>query len=600
MIQNYFLLAENYKTKKEYVIAEDYLIKSICLSELKNFKEKDYLFSLQLLGEIYSDRERFTFFSEKTKEIFDKELLTSKVIYTIKSIDYGFALTNLGLYFEQKGKYIEAEKHFLEALSIAESLQNTSKSNYLVALNNTSIFYKNIHQLPKADYYNQTGLNIILKEDGKMDEEYINFLSNKANIKIELGEYDEAFWLLDECFYLSKKKYGENSIYFSKIIASIGCVLIEKKDFKLAETYFLKNFEITKKRFGENHFETAMCLNRLSAVYYFLKEDLKAIEYNLKALNIVENSIGQESSFYIKICSDLGTLYSSINEFKKAELYYNKSYITEQKLLGENSTSRITNLSNLITFYRKYAKNENHKNYLLEYLKLLKIDILNMNSSFTQSELSNYFKKILQYNTYFSILNLFPNQYPEINIGCFENELLIRNLSLRNQQRIKEGIQKSGDTKLISNYEQFIGNKRQINKLQELPTDKRPASFEQLTVETEQLEKDLTRQSSAFADAKRALSITWKQVQEKLQPNEIAIDLVAYNYYYKKWTDSIIYAAFVVKKEYKAPKYIPLFEQKQLEFLLHKNKTENDSASSNKQYTNKAISNLFLNLWNKN
>lgn len=594
VIQNYYLIAKNYKTQKKYDLAEDFFLKTINLSELKNFEEEVYFYSLQLLGQIYFDQDRIILHDEEIKKNFDKQLLISEKLYTKNSYDYAFALNNLGLYFNQKEDYERAEKYFVESMSILESIYGREDERYIVSIDNLTKQYLLRNNLPKADLWNQKGLDIIEEKYGKENKDYLSFLVNKATIKSELGEYDIAFWLLDECFYLSKKLYGENSSYFSSVVSNIGTFLYNKNEFKLAESYYLKDYEITKSRFGENHFKTAMCLNRLSAVYYFLKEDLKAIEYNLKALKIVENSIGQESSFYLKICSDLGTLYSSINEFTKAELYYNKSFIVEQKLLGENSTSRITNLSNLITFYRKYAKNENHNKYLLEYLKLLKIDILNMNSSFTQSELSSYFKKILQHNTYFSILNLFPNQYPEINIGCYENELLVKNLSLRNQQRIKVGIQKSGDTKLISNYQQFIANKRQLNKLQELPTDKRPASFEQLTVETEQLEKDLTRQSSAFADAKRALSITWKQVQEKLQPNEIAIDLVAYNYYNKKWTDSIVYAAFVVKKQYKAPKYIPLFEQKQLEFLLHKNKTENDSASSNKQYTNKAISNLFL------
>ncbi|OYU83078.1 MAG: hypothetical protein CFE24_12950 [Flavobacterium sp. BFFFF2] len=133
--------------------------------------------------------------------------------------------------------------------------------------------------------------------------------------------------------------------------------------------------------------------------------------------------------------------------------------------------------------------------------------------------------------------------------------------------------------------------------MQELPLDKRPTTFDKLTVETEQLEKELTRQSAAFADAKKTLSTTWKQIQEKLKPNEVAIDLVAFNYYNKKWTDSIFYSAFVVSKSCKYPKFIPLFEKKQLEKLLEKNNTAHDTLQTkkiNEQYTNKAIGDLFF------
>jgi CHAT domain-containing protein len=73
--------------------------------------------------------------------------------------------------------------------------------------------------------------------------------------------------------------------------------------------------------------------------------------------------------------------------------------------------------------------------------------------------------------------------------------------------------------------------------------------------------------------------------------------LVAFNYYNKKWTDSIVYSAFVVSKSCKYPKYIPLFEQKQLNALLQRNHTEHDSIQArklNKQYTDSAIADLFL------
>ena len=127
-----------------------------------------------------------------------------------------------------------------------------------------------------------------------------------------------------------------------------------------------------------------------------------------------------------------------------------------------------------------------------------------------------------------------------------------------------------------------------------MPEDERPKNLWLLKTDTETLEKELTRLSSNFAEAKNALAVNWKQIQEKLQPNEIAIDLVAFNYYNKKWTDSIVYSAFVVGKGFKAPKYIALFEQKQLEFLLTRNKNQTDNNKIDNQYADKAISDLFL------
>ena len=181
-----------------------------------------------------------------------------------------------------------------------------------------------------------------------------------------------------------------------------------------------------------------------------------------------------------------------------------------------------------------------------------------------------------------------------LKTDSFETNLLLKNLSLRNQQRIKTSILNSGDTVLTSQYEQFISNKKQIQKMQESATTVAPEALEKITNETEVLEKELVRKSALFAESKNAMSVSFDQIKNKLKPNEVVIDLVAFDYYNKKWTDSIVYGAFVVKKEYDAPKFIPLFEQKQLEFLLHKNKNQADSTRINTQYTNKAISDLFL------
>lgn len=596
LIQNYYLIGRNYFLKKHFDLAKQYLEKSINLSELNSFEKGAYIYSLQLLGHIYTDEENKLLFSEKTKIIFEKQLFTAEKLYSKKSYDYAFALNNLGLYFEKKEDFEIAEKYFVESATILESIFGSEDERYIASIDNLTKFYINTNNLPKSDFFNQIGLIIVSKKFGKEHKLYLSFLLDKAIIKSQLGDYDNAFWLFDECFYLSKRIYGENSSYFSSVISNIGNFLYNKKEYKLAESYYLKDYEITKNRFGENHFEVAMCLNKLSNIYCSTKQNNKAIEINLNLLKILEDSIGLENNYYASICSSLGINYTLINDLKNAELFLLKSYKIKQKLKGRFNISNNSILSNIITFYNESRNNINQRKYILEYLELIKYNFIEMNENFGENDLISYTKKLLPNNTYFSILNFETNLNPEINTACFENELLLKNLSLRNQQRIKTTIEKSGDANIKDKYQQFIENKRHITKLDELPISERPNTYDQLKTDTENLEKELTRLSSTFADAKKSLSINWKQIQEKLKPNEVAIDLVSYNYYNKKWTDSLMYGAFVIKKDSKFPKYITLFEQKQLATLLERNNKSPDSIQAkilNKQYSDKTIGNLF-------
>jgi CHAT domain-containing protein len=244
-----------------------------------------------------------------------------------------------------------------------------------------------------------------------------------------------------------------------------------------------------------------------------------------------------------------------------------------------------------------YFENDNKKvNLFLEKLLLKnKLDLEKYVEFLSESEFSKIKPLIERGRTFsYNILQSSPNQFPEINIGCFENQLLLKNLSLRNQERIKTTIEKSSDAIVKEKHQQFIENKRYLTKLDEIPISERPKNYEAIKADTENLEKELTRLSSTFADAKKSLTVNWKQVQEKLKPNEIAIDLVDYTYYNKKWTDSIYYGAFIIKTDSKFPKYITLFEKKQLAILLSENKNQQDSTKINKHYLDKAISDLFL------
>ena len=299
----------------------------------------------------------------------------------------------------------------------------------------------------------------------------------------------------------------------------------------------------------------------------------------------------------LKILKDNLQLIPGFDTKKSEELY--KKALGSIEVSDNNMTSKyIIILENLAHLYYKLGKYKLMPDLIVNQINFKKKQIIDFFQFFTESDLVNYIGTDLTSNNFsHSFLQNHSNQYPSLNIAIYENQLLLKNLSLRNQQRIKTTIEKYGDDNLKEKYQQFIDNKRYITKIEELSATQRPVTYGQLKADTESLEKEVTRLSSAFAEAKKSLSVSWRQVQEKLQPNTIAIDLVAYNYYNKKWTDSIVYAAFVVGKGYKAPKYIPLFEEKELKSLMTRNSKDNDTVQTikiNTQYTDKAISDLFL------
>ncbi len=95
-------------------------------------------------------------------------------------------------------------------------------------------------------------------------------------------------------------------------------------------------------------------------------------------------------------------------------------------------------------------------------------------------------------------------------------------------------------------------------------------------------EKELARSDAAYTDAIR--QVKWKNVQAGLKPSEIAIEFVHCKLDFPKNTNSILYAALILKSGDLQPKFIPLFEEKSLDSLLN-SKSERKADYVNSLYT---------------
>ncbi|RTZ05708.1 CHAT domain-containing protein [Flavobacterium sp. GSP6] len=586
-------LAEIFRLKVEYSKAETLYLQSLEIyKKVLGENHPQYALSLYNLALLYRAQGDY----QKAKSLNLESLIIRKKVLGENHPDYATSLHNLASIYVDIGEYKKAETLLLQTLFITKKVLGENHPDYATSLNNLAETYRLNGQYSKAETLYLQSSKIIKTVFGENYPNYGASLNNLALLYIEMRNYQKAEPLYFESLAVRKKVLGENHPDYGASLNNLAELYRIKGEFSKAKTLYLRSLEISKKALGENHPQYASTLNNLALLYRAQEDYQKAESLYLESLSIRKKVFGIHPD-YASSLDNLAVLYEEQGDLKKAEPLYLESFAIRKKILGEKHPDYALSVENLAQFYQMTTpENKEKAAFYFKYSFLpFKNQIIQATSYKTINELMDFRIKFFKDRILpLSFLQRNPRQYENISIGCYENELLVKNLSLRNQQRIKTSIEKSGDATLQEKYQQFIENKRYLTKLEELTIDKRPTSYEQLITTTETLEKELVRQSTVFADAKKSLSINWKQMQENLKPNEIAIDLVAYNYYNKKWTDSIVYAAFVVKKGFKAPKYIPLFEQKQLEFLLTKSKNEKDNYRIDKQYSDKAISDLFL------
>ena len=583
----YYSIGEFHKANKKFdealIICEE--IKEISSTE-KAIVKKQASRNLKELGQL-----------ERAKKLVNESLEIFKSNRKFNQGDYADALRLLGDIYEAEGKINKAIPILLESADIFKKIfgENALYAYCLQSLGNCYFLIEDYNNAELC-YTNSIKIQEKLNSDSA---DYALSLASLADVYIVKKQFVLAENLM---FQANKILENGNSNNVKKMVIynkSIHFFLAINK-YDIAEQILKINIELCEKVYGKNHINTRTNKGNLALSYFENKkfENSKNIYLDLLNDELSKDKLYSNSDFNLSLMNNLALLYTELKNYSKSEELYKKA-LGSIEVSDNNMTSKyIIILENLAHLYYKLGKYKLMPDLIVNQINFKKKQIIDFFQFFTESDLVNYIGTDLTSNNFsHSFLQNHSNQYPSLNIAIYENQLLLKNLSLRNQQRIKTTIEKYGDDNLKEKYQQFIDNKRYIAKIEELSATQRPVTYGQLKADTESLEKEVTRLSSAFAEAKKSLSVSWRQVQEKLQPNTIAIDLVAYNYYNKKWTDSIVYAAFVVGKGYKAPKYIPLFEEKELRSLMTRNSKDNDTVQTikiNTQYTDKAISDLFL------
>jgi CHAT domain-containing protein len=92
--------------------------------------------------------------------------------------------------------------------------------------------------------------------------------------------------------------------------------------------------------------------------------------------------------------------------------------------------------------------------------------------------------------------------------------------------------------------------------------------MKKLEKEALDLEKALMQASSAFREEQSDARVKIEDLQEKMNDDEAVIEFVRFDYYDNRWTDTVMYAAYVLRNKQPVPVFIPLFEESQLQALF--------------------------------
>jgi CHAT domain-containing protein/Flp pilus assembly protein TadD len=484
---------------------------------------------------------------------------------------YADCLDNLGTLYYIMGQYAKVEPLYKMAMLIRIRELGKNTREYATSLGNLAVLYDNLGQYAKAEPLYSLSMDIRKKVLGEDHPEYAAVLNNLAVLFDRLGQHAKAETLYVQAMTARRKVLGENHIDYANSLSNLAAFYVDFGQYEKAGPLCLQAMEIKKKALGEFHPDYAVSLDNLAQLYDKMGQFSKVEPLFTQATEIRRKVLGVNHPDYANSLSNLAFLYDKMGQYEKAEPLFLQAMEIHKKMLGEASPGYMRSLNNLALLYYNMGQYEKAESY---YLLSSQVIMENLKSSFTilsEKEKGNYVNNNI---SSMALNNSFIYNYRKGSSTLIRNNfnqlLFFKSLTLTDTRNLLNSILQNPDTAIQRLFNDWEENKSLLAKQYALPVPNRRIDLKQIETRVEEAEKELSRRSAIFAKKQKAISVSLQDVQQNLQPGEVAIEFVSFRLYNKKWTDSTIYAAYILKQNESLPIFVPLFEEKQLQQLFDK------------------------------
>lgn len=521
-------------------------------SEEKRFgvKSEEYYTAAFALAEHYM-------FVEQVEKGIDlcKNLLKRSV--TKKSFEGAMVSKTMGDLYGIAGNYSRSERLLSDALDVLEDEGMYASVEYVSVLVSLAGQYNRVGKIPQAEEIYLEAKSILDRLQGDMSEYHLILDGNLAQNYASLGNYEKAEAIYLKNLELDAEFYGEDSYPIAVDLSNLAFSYMYAGKYSKAEETFLKSGEIYQSIVGEESSDYAIILQSLGFVYTRKGELEKAKDLTKQALDIFKKSSTDQrqiafANYY------LAEAYFANDELEQAEKYHKEALDIRKNSLGvDNPDYAISTTKMAILNWKKGE----HKTALKYYKETFENYFNQINVVFpvlSEEEKTKFYYNKLKpaFEQYNSFIIETSSEDKELIGEMYNNQLATKGLILYASGKVKASILNSGDTTLIQKYDSWITQKEQLAKLfsaGNLPVDVRNKRIDSLVQLSDNLEKELSASSAAFASTISKKSVKWQQVQKTLKPGEAAVEIIRFRDFSTDsagvFTDEVYYAGLIITTE---------------------------------------------------
>ena len=542
---------------------------------------------------------------------------------------YSASLTNAGLIYMDMANYKNAISYFKKAIEVRESISFGLQSDIASMYINLGSCYGKLGNNEKSISANEQAIEILKNTYGKNHPLYATALDGIATSLYNMAQYDEAIRMALQALDVRKKVFGTNHPKYAESLFTLAALYTCYGNYKEVIRVEKEAVMVCKSIYGEKHDAYARSLINLAKSYKIIGESEKALENANLALSIMCDILGKTHPDYASCLSTIASITRGKKEYDKAIQIENEALEIYRNVFGNNSESVAGQLDDL--FYSYYFKGEYSKaleyaqqsieirEHLFGKVNPLYASSLN-NFALVYHKLGNYVKAIEAFKGYTDIVedhvlkmflgsnkglresfwnghamafnSVYPSDFFDYWNGLNKEQrdyyagdvynksaLFAKGLLLNTELEVSKLIDESNDPEVKQIYTTLKENSDYLSKLYEMEVSKRPENTDSIEQLSQRLELQLHQKLKSFGDFTNNLRTTWRDVQNKLKDNDLAMEFLTSTI---DEDNDDRYFALVIKKGYNAPHMIPLFKGKEIKAI-----------DKNEIYTTSALSELL-------
>jgi tetratricopeptide (TPR) repeat protein len=510
---------------------------------------------------------------KKAFNYFDKSIKINKKIYGNIHPDIALNLSNMCSNHLAQFNINKAIDMGEEAIRIYSIIYGENNLESADCLDELSKCYMNLGKYEKSIEYGEKSLKIRKSYLGEIHPKISNSLNVISLSYISVGSYEKAINLITEALRISIIHFGndhpEQITYLNNLTVCYSNLNENIKAIQFGE----QAIGIGRKNPNPNNLDISYALNNLSIAYANQNNYKKSIDLLEESIRINEFYLGSEHPNVASNFNNIATCYSGLGNYFEAIKFHNEALKIRQKSLMPSHPDIALSLENLGVIYSLTGQYPKALNLLDQAIGIRKKNIISVFSTLSDDQKNKYTHRIdNSYDFYDALMYTLDKKKFNDTESSINNFLMYGSIILRSNELTRKIILNSNDSTLVKEFEAFLGLKRQYANAQSLSLDELKENGIDLMAMEDKIEineRSLAQRSQTFQTEQQKLEFNYKTFKSKLNAEEASVMFHSFNYYNgKDWTDSILYTAYIIRKDQEQPEMIYLFEQKALDTLL--------------------------------